>query len=110
MRPQSSWVDAFALMWHKMIEDIVAVGYYDETESDYLRHLLDKHFRLFDRPLASRLLHMDIWAQNILVDDAGMVTGLVDWDRALWGDPEIEFASVWIIVASLNPLFGKGYG
>lgn len=29
---------------------------------------------------------------NILIDNQGSVTGIVDFDRALWGDVEIEFA------------------
>ena len=109
MKPQNSWVDAFVIMWHKMIDDIVGVGHYDDEESGYLRYILDKYLSLFDRPVASRLLHMDIWGQNILVDDRGMVTGLLDWDRALWGDPEIEFAVLDYCGIS-QPAFWQGYG
>ncbi|MCB8945434.1 MAG: aminoglycoside phosphotransferase family protein [Ardenticatenaceae bacterium] len=109
MEPQDSWAAAFIIMWHKMIDDIVSLGYYDQAESSHLRHLLDRHLPLFDRPLTARLLHMDIWHQNILVDDQGTVTGLVDWDRALWGDPEIEFAVLDYCGIS-NPAFWQGYG
>lgn len=52
---------------------------------------------------------MDIWHQNILVDEAGNVTGLLDWDRALWGDPEIEFAVLDYCGIS-QPAFWEGYG
>jgi aminoglycoside phosphotransferase (APT) family kinase protein len=52
---------------------------------------------------------MDVWAQNILVDDASSLTGLVDWDRALWGDPEIEFAVLDYCAVS-KPAFWEGYG
>jgi fructosamine-3-kinase len=52
---------------------------------------------------------MDIWHQNILVDEDGRVTGLVDWDRALWGDPEIEFAVLDYCGVS-EPAFWEGYG
>ena len=52
---------------------------------------------------------MDVWAQNILVDDGGRLTGLVDWDRALWGDPEIEFAVLDYCGIS-TPAFWQGYG
>ena len=52
---------------------------------------------------------MDIWHQNILVDDAGRVTGIVDWDRGLWGDPEIEFAVLDYCGIS-EPAFWEGYG
>ena len=57
-----------------------------------MRDLLDLYLEHFDRPITPRLLHMDVWSQNILIDEEGNVTGLVDFDRALWGDVEIEFA------------------
>ena len=109
MAPQSRWVDAFAMMWNKLIDDVVAVKHYDAEESRFLRDLLDQHLPLFDRPVAASLLHMDIWAQNILVDQRGEVTGLLDWDRALWGDPEIEFAVLDYCGIS-EPAFWEGYG
>jgi fructosamine-3-kinase len=52
---------------------------------------------------------MDVWSQNILVDETGRVTGLVDLDRALWGDPEIEFAVLDYCGIS-EPAFWRGYG
>lgn len=109
MEPQRNWVDAFAIMWHKMIDDIAGVGFYNASESSFMRRLLDQFLPLFDRPLAACLLHMDVWHQNILVDAQGTVTGLVDWDRALWGDPEIEFAVLDYCGIS-EPAFWEGYG
>jgi fructosamine-3-kinase len=95
-------------MWNRLIDGVADVGHYDSAESGHLRRLLDRHLRLFDRDLPSCLLHMDIWAQNILVDD-GRVTGIVDWDRALWGDREIEFAVLDYCGIS-EPAFWEGYG
>lgn len=109
MRPQTNWVDAFAIMWDKLVADIVGVGHYNFEEADFMRKLLNGYLSLFDRPLEPSLLHMDIWHQNILVGDAGAVTGLVDWDRALWGDPEIEFAVLDYCGIS-KPAFWQGYG
>ncbi|MFQ5809915.1 MAG: phosphotransferase family protein [Armatimonadota bacterium] len=109
MEPQTRWVDAFQIMWNAMIDDIVAVGHYHDEESGLLRTLLDQHIALFDRPVPASLLHMDIWHQNILVDDNGALTGIVDWDRALWGDPEIEFAVLDYCGIS-EPAFWEGYG
>jgi fructosamine-3-kinase len=51
---------------------------------------------------------MDIWSQNILIDQTGDVTGLVDFDRALWGDVEIEFAVLDYCGIS-EPAFWEGY-
>jgi aminoglycoside phosphotransferase (APT) family kinase protein len=109
MEPQAAWAAAFTIMWSKMIDDITAVGHYSPHEAAMMRDMLDRHLALFDRPVASSLLHMDIWHQNILVDQAGNVTGLVDWDRALWGDPEIEFAVLDYCGIS-EPAFWEGYG
>lgn len=109
MEPQRTWVAAFEIMWHKMIQDIASVGHYSSEDSRMLRRLLDKHLGLFDRPVPASLLHMDIWHQNILVDEFGKVTGLLDWDRALWGDPEIEFAVLDYCGIS-EPAFWEGYG
>ncbi len=109
MEPQPRWADAFAIIWNKLIDDVAAAGYYDQEEQLLLRNLLDANLKLFDRPVPSCLLHMDVWHQNILVDDSGAVTGLVDWDRALWGDPEIEFAILDYCGIS-EPAFWEGYG
>lgn len=109
MEPQQTWPAAFQIMWNNLIDDIVSVGHYNPDENRLLRGLLDKHIRLFDSPTPSCLLHMDIWSQNILVDREWNVTGLVDWDRALWGDPEIEFAVLDYCGIS-EPPFWKGYG
>lgn len=109
MPPQSTWVEAFAVMWNKLLDDVVACGGYTRDEADGLRRLLSIYRPHFDRPVPASLLHMDVWSQNILVDDAGRVTGLVDLDRALWGDPEIEFAVLDYCGIS-EPAFWRGYG
>ena len=109
MEPQACWADAFRMMWNLMIEDIAQLGYYGEPERQFMHSLLEERLAIFDRPLQSSLLHMDIWHQNILVNDRGRVTGILDWDRALWGDPEIEFAVLDYCGIS-EPAFWRGYG
>ncbi|XP_070566026.1 uncharacterized protein [Ptychodera flava] len=109
MDPQDTWVDAFEVMWGKLIDDIVMTGYYGDKEKDALTGLFQEHRALFDRPVLPHLLHMDIWHQNILVDENSQVTGVLDWDRALWGDPEIEFAVLDYCDIS-GPAFWEGYG
>jgi len=109
MEPQSTWQEAFVIMWRKLVDDIVSVGYYDDAERTYMLTLLESHLALFDRRVPASLLHMDIWQQNILVSEHGVLTGIVDWDRALWGDPEIEFAVLDYCGIS-TPAFWDGYG
>jgi aminoglycoside phosphotransferase (APT) family kinase protein len=109
MQPQPTWNAAFQVMWRKLIDNVAGVGYYSEGERQSLLTLLDRHLPLFEREAPVSLLHMDVWGQNILVDAEGNLTGLVDWDRALWGDPEIEFAVLDYCGIS-QPAFWEGYG
>jgi aminoglycoside phosphotransferase (APT) family kinase protein len=108
MEPQSTWAAAFRVMWNSLLDDVVACGSYTSDEAQAMRDLLDLHIEKFDRPVTPRLLHMDVWSQNILIDKSGNVTGLVDLDRALWGDVEIEFAVLDYCGISERP-FWQGY-
>lgn len=109
MEPADDWASAFRVMWDKLVGDVVRAGYYDSSEEAWVKGLLDRHYGVFDRPVTSRLLHMDIWSQNILVDGEANVTGIVDFDRAVWGDKEIEFAILDFCGIS-EPAFWRGYG
>ena len=109
MPPQPSWEAGFRVMWNLLLDDVVASGCYTPAEADRLRELYQRHQHHFEHPVEPRLLHMDVWAQNILVDEVGNVTGLLDLDRALWGDPEIEFAVLDYCGIS-EPAFWRGYG
>lgn len=61
---------------------------------------------LFDEVDVPRLVHYDIWENNLMVKD-GEIVSVLDWERALFGDPLMEdrFRRY-----SRNPLFYKGYG
>lgn len=109
MDPQPDWLSAFTIMWNLLIADVERCGGYMPAEAAYLGRLLDRHHRVFDRPVPACLLHMDVWAQNLLADEQGQLSGLLDWDRALWGDPEIEFAVLDYCGIS-EPPFWEGYG
>ena len=109
MEPQGDWTSAFVVMWNKLLEDIRLCGGYSAAEADALARLLDTNLSLFDRTQPPSLLHMDVWAQNILIGSEGRLTGLLDWDRALYGDPEIEFAVLDYCGIS-EPAFWEGYG
>jgi len=107
--PQPTWWAAFRMMWNALLDDAVASGGYTPQEAGVLRRTLDAYRETLDRPVPASLLHMDVWNQNILVDEAGNLTGLVDLDRALWGDPEIEYA-VLDYCGMSEPGFWHGYG
>ncbi|KJK41256.1 hypothetical protein UK23_39915 [Lentzea aerocolonigenes] len=47
---------------------------------------------VFDEVKRPALVHFDLWDGNILTDTG--LTGLVDGERAFWGDPVAEFVSL----------------
>ena len=109
MAAGDDWAGAFEVMWNKLLDDVVECGGYSESEAAVFRELFEQDRGIFDRQVAAALLHMDIWHENILVDEQGKVTGIVDWDRALWGDVEIEFAVLDYCGVSTAE-FWRGYG
>jgi fructosamine-3-kinase len=109
MKPQDTWRAAFQIMWKKLLGDLARSGSYSREETALMRRALDKHLEVFDYAGPAALLHMDVWGQNVLCDAEGRLTGLVDFDRALWGDPEIEFAVLDYCGVS-TPEFWAGYG
>lgn len=109
MEPALTWGEAFYTMWNLMMDDLMDCRGYNVKEADKMKQLLDTNRSHIDREVASSLLHMDVWTQNILIDSEGNVTGVVDWDRALWGNPEIEFAVLDYCGISQQS-FWEGYG
>lgn len=108
MEPEDTWEGAFRVMWESLIRDIEKTGYYPAGDCRFMARLPDKHKGIFEYSAPASLLHMDVWAQNIL-SDKGSLSGLLDWDRSLWGDPEIEFAVLDYCGIS-GPAFWEGYG
>lgn len=43
----------------------------------------------FDTVRNASLVHWDMWEGNVFVKD-GHVTGIIDWERALWGEPFMD--------------------
>jgi fructosamine-3-kinase len=106
---QPDWASAFQVMWNRLLDDVVACGGYTPQDAHFMRRLFEEQAHHFERPVPASLLHMDIWGENILIDRQGNVTGIVDFDRALWGDVEIEFAVLDYCGIS-EPPFWQGYG
>ncbi len=105
----ATWYEAFADMWSRLLDDVASTGIYSHAQTDQLAALLEKHAGAFGHNPPAALLHMDVWSQNILGGRDGELLGLVDWDRGLWGDPEIEF-SVLEYCGTSPEAFWQGYG
>lgn len=58
--------------------------------------------------LRAYILFLDVWTQTTLIDENNDVMDLVDWDRAVWSNPEIEFAALDYCGIS-EPAIWEGY-
>lgn len=83
------WRDAFALM----LDDVLADGRDRDVTLPVadLRALFADLLPVMDGVPTPCLVHWDLWDGNIFADAAsGQITGIIDFERALWGDPLIE--------------------
>jgi len=109
MEPQATWAEAFTVMWRKLLDDIVACGVYDQATADRARRLLEGRLTAFEDCRTPHLCHGDLQGHNALVTADGRVTGLLNFDRACWGDPEWDLAIADYSGAIREP-FWEGYG
>jgi fructosamine-3-kinase len=84
------WHDAFETYVELIFKDCLSCSIIDGDEYDYFLSIYEKHSAVVEEIPAS-LLHLDLWSQNILTVE-GRITGILDFDRGLYGDPELEFA------------------
>lgn len=77
------------------------------AEGARVRGIYAQNAALFDEISEPRLLHTDIWEGNVLLDGGThAILAVIDGDRAIFGDPDFEFASPWGQVPPLR----EGYG
>jgi len=102
----AGWREAFEAMYTGVIQDgkIMNVELPYESLQDLLRQNA-KHLEEVQTPY---LVHWDLWDGNIFIDpESKAITGVVDFERTLWGDPlmEVNFAGM----VESGP-FVEGYG
>jgi fructosamine-3-kinase len=62
-----------------------------------INDLLRANAAVLDDVSRPALVHFDLWSGNILVDSVGhslRIGGLIDAERAFWGDPVADFVSL----------------
>ena len=82
---------------------------YSVKERDAARAVLSDAAGILDEITVPRLAHCDLWFGNILItaDESPSFAAIIDADRSMWGDPEIDFSSIpW---TKNSPSFWDGY-
>jgi fructosamine-3-kinase len=103
----TSWPDIFHTYVELIFKDCLSCGVIDRAEQKHFTSIYERYGdAVID--VSSSLLHLDLWTQNILTEN-GKISAILDFDRGLYGDPELEFA-VLDTYGYSTPAFFEGYG
>ena len=103
-----TWRAAFDSLLRDVLSDGREIGAALPRAADALYEGAVRHFDCLDEVSVPWLVHWDLWDGNVFVDPAsGEINGIIDFERALWGDPLIELNFREYSDASA---FGEGYG
>jgi aminoglycoside phosphotransferase (APT) family kinase protein len=87
------WRAAFLSMFDAVLADSERFCVPLPRPVEQLRKLARRHADVLEAVETPVLVHFDLWAGNILLHE-GLISGLVDAERAFWGDPVAEMVSV----------------
>jgi fructosamine-3-kinase len=115
-RPNAtSWPDAFTAMIEAILHDAVVWGVPLPLPPDRVRAVVRTHRGLLAAVTRPAFVHFDLWDGNVLAsvdDDGARLSGLVDGERYLFGDPLVDLASPALFADVLDPPghpFLRGY-
>jgi Ser/Thr protein kinase RdoA (MazF antagonist) len=105
LRP--TWPMAFTEMADTVLADAVRYGVRLPRPAAEISHLVRRHEPLLELVTTPVLVHFDLWKGNILLD-GDRVSGIIDAERAFWGDPVAEFVSL-TLFRELDTALVEGY-
>ncbi|MBW0255334.1 phosphotransferase family protein [Cellulomonas sp. PS-H5] len=86
----TTWRAAFTAVVGALLADAER-GAVPGIPADRVRAALAAHAGALDEVTVPRLVHTDLWPGNLFVDPAtGALLGVIDPERALWGDPLLD--------------------
>ncbi|WP_018247639.1 phosphotransferase family protein [Orenia marismortui] len=87
----STWAEAFLNMIKDLLDDAKDVRISFSYKNDKLYDILNEQRDILNQVKTPSLVHKDLWEGNIFVDPkSAQITGIVDCERALFGDPLLE--------------------
>jgi len=102
-----TWRETMLAYVHHIFEDCTAAGALERSTADWFVNKYRQYEDVFAAP-SPHLLHLDLWRANILAEE-GRISGILDFDRGMFGDPELEFAVLDTYGLATCEFF-KGYG
>lgn len=104
------WSDCILTEFARWETVAAPTGLYSTDEHKEIWKILTKAAPILDEITVPHLCHCDLWFGNILVtpEEHPKFAAVIDADRAMWGDPELDFFIIsW---TEKSAAFWKGYG
>lgn len=102
-----NWPAAFADMIAGILADAADRNVLLSMNAGRIAAVLKEREASLAEVTVPRLVHWDLWDGNVFVEQ-GRITALIDCERALWGDPLLEYYFRSLVPD--NGAFLKGYG
>ncbi len=104
-----NWKNAFLKIIGSILEDAVRKNIVFDFSYEEIHAAILKHAPALEEVTQPCLVHWDAWDLNFFVKD-GKVAGIIDFERALWGDPlmEAQFRLPFFGAGVTNSM--RGYG
>lgn len=105
----ATWPQAFHAMLSSVLDDSKTWGV--DIRADDVRRVLDATLPALAEVETPALVHLDLWAGNVLLAPQSKdIVAIVDWERAAYADPLIEFVgSESTMLGPTNPHLYAGY-
>lgn len=103
---RSTWREAFTAMIGGVLQDGVDAGIELPVSYETIESIVQAHAASLNAVTSPQLVLWDLWDGNVFVHE-GQITGLIDSERALWGDPLMEHSFSFF---SNSTSFLDGYG
>ncbi|MFD5017693.1 phosphotransferase family protein [Paenibacillus sp. NPDC058367] len=102
----TSWRETFKHLIMNLLEDARRLKVEMPIPLETVEAEIKSHLHVMDVVVEPRLIHWDLWDGNVFVRE-GRIVALIDWERALWGDPLMEYYFRYI---ENSEHFCRGYG
>ncbi len=89
---EQTWEDAYKKMINNLIADATVLDV--KLDTYRINNVLTYASPYLKEVVEPSLVHFDVWVGNIFVSKTHNFQGLIDWERAMWGDPVGDFISL----------------
>lgn len=106
---KTTWRGAYNAMISAVLSDAQRLGIRVPHRKRICR-LIEQNAPVLEEVTAARLIHFDLWKGNIFVNENGSLEGIIDTERAMWGDMYGEFVNLdFLGDFARNTAFIEGY-